>query len=194
MGLRNALGNLKKRCVSCRKDSFVVQAPILTDLSEEKVRKIDFPFTYFGVDYFGPLEVKHMRKTLKRWMCVFTCLSTRAKHLEMVFSLDSDSCRSAVIQFIASRGHPLKIWSDNGTNFVGANNELKQFGSMWQNSDFQEKLQQKKIVRKFNSAAAPYFVGSRERMVKTCKQAIYHVLNGQRLTDELLATIVCLTE
>ena len=65
---------------------------------------------------------------------------------------------------------------------------------MWQNSDFQEKLQQKKIVWKINPAAAPHFRDSRERMVKACKQAIYHVLNGQRLTDELLATILCLTE
>ena len=65
---------------------------------------------------------------------------------------------------------------------------------MCQNNDLQEKLRQKKIVWKFNSAAAPHFGGSWERMVKTCKQAIYHVLNGQRLTDELLATILCLTE
>ena len=66
--------------------------------------------------------------------------------------------------------------------------------TMWQNSDFQEKLQQKKIVCKFNPAAAPHFGGSWERMVKTCKQANYHVLYGQRPTDELSATILCLTE
>ena len=116
------------------------------------------------------------------------------KGLEMVFSLDTDSCLSAVIRFITRRGHPLTIWSDNGTNFVGANNELKQFASMWQYNYFQEKLRQKKIVWKFNPAAAPHFGGSWERMVETCKQAIYHVLNGQRLIDELLATILCLTE
>ena len=73
-----------------------------------------------------------MRKTLKRWVCVLTCLSTRAINLEMVYSLDTDSCLSAVLRFIARRGHPLTIWSDSGTNFVGANNELKQFASMWQ--------------------------------------------------------------
>ena len=65
---------------------------------------------------------------------------------------------------------------------------------MWQNNDFQKKLRQKKIVWKFNPAAVPQFAGSWERMVKTCKQAIYHVLNGQRLTDELLASILRLTE
>ena len=65
---------------------------------------------------------------------------------------------------------------------------------MWQNNHFQEKLRQKRIVWKFNPAAAPHFGGSWERMVKTCKQAIYHALNGQRLTEERLATIICLTE
>ena len=157
--LRNALRNIKNRCVPCRKYSAVVQAPIMADLPRERVEKVDFPFTYVGVDYFGPIEVKYMRKTLK---CVFTCLSTRAIHLEMVYSLDTDSRLSAVLRFIARRGHPSTIWSDNGTNFVGANNELKQFVSMWQNDDFQEKLRQKKIVWKFNPAAAPHFGDSWE--------------------------------
>ena len=83
-----------------------------------------------------------------------------AKHLEMVYSLDTDSCLSAFIPFIATRGHPLRIWSDKDTNFVGTNNELKLFASMWQNNDFQEKLRQKKIVWNINPAAVPHFGGS----------------------------------
>ena len=117
LGLRNALRNIKNRCFPYRKYSAVVQAPIMAaDLPRERVEKIDFPFTYVGVDYFGPIEVKYMRKTSKRWVCVFTCLSTRAIHLEMVYSLDTDSCRSAVSLFIARRGHPSTIWSHNGTS------------------------------------------------------------------------------
>ena len=90
---------------------------------------------------------------------------------------------------------PATIWSDNGTNVVGANNELKQFESLWQNDVFQEKILSKNISSgKSNPAAAPTFRRFLERMVKICKQAMYHVLNGRRLTDELLATILCLTE
>ena len=194
LGIRNALRNIKSRCVPCRKHSAVVQASIMADLPNERVEKVEFPFTYVGVDYFGPIEVKYIRKTLKRWVWVFTWLSTRAIHLEMGYSLDTDSCMSAIKRFIAKRDQPSTIWSDNGTNFVGANNELKQVASIWPNSDFQEKLQQKKIVWKFKTGAAPHFESTWERMVKTCKQAIYNVLNVQRLTDELLATILCLTE
>ena len=120
--------------------------------------------------------------------------STEAKHLEMVFSLITDTCQNAVTQFIARQGHTSTIWSDNCTNFVGANIELKQFASMRQNSYFQENIFQMKIVWKFNVAAAPHFGGSWQRMLKTCKQATYHVLNGQMLTDELLATVLCVTQ
>ena len=72
--------------------------------------------------------------------------STNVKHLEMVFSLDTDTCQSAVTQFLARQGHTLTIWSDNGTNFVGANIELKQFASLSQNFDFQENVRQRKVV------------------------------------------------
>ena len=99
-----------------------------------------------------------MRKTLK--MCVFTCLSTRAIHLEVMYLLGTDSCLNAVTQFIARRGHPSTISSDNGTNFVDANNELKQFASMSQNCDFQETLRQKKIFWIFNHAAMTHFGSS----------------------------------
>ena len=105
LGLRNALRNIKNCCVPWRKYSAVVQAPIMADLPRERVEKVDFPFTYVGVDCFLPIEVKYMRKTLKRWVCVFICLSTMAIHLEMVFSLDVHSCLSALTRFIARRGH-----------------------------------------------------------------------------------------
>ena len=168
LGLRNSSRNIKSRCVQCRKYNAVVQAPIMADLPRERLEKSDYPFTYVGVYYFGPREVKYMGKTLKRWVCVFTCLSKRVRQLEMVFSLDTDSCLSAVTQFIVRRGHQLTIWIQNGTNVVGANNDLNQFATMWQNTDFQGKLRQKEIFWKFNPVAGPLFGGSWERMVNTC--------------------------
>ena len=90
LSLRNALRNIKNRCVPWRKYNAVIQAPIMAALPRERVVKADFLFTYVGVHYCRPIEVKYIRKTLKRWVCVFCCLSTRAIHLEMVFSLDTD--------------------------------------------------------------------------------------------------------
>ena len=115
---------------------------------------------------------------MKRCACVFICLSTGAIHLEMVYSLNTDSCLSAITHFIAT---PI---DNNVTNFVGAVILGNHRGKLVTY-----------IVWKFNLAAAPHFGGSLERMLKTCKQAaIYYVLKGQCHTDELLAIILCLTE
>ena len=71
-----------------------------------------------GVDFFGPLRVKHLRKQEKRYGCLFTCLVTRAVHLEVAFSLSTDSFIMCLGRFIARRGKPTVFFSDNGTNFV----------------------------------------------------------------------------
>ena len=84
------------------------------------------PFTKVGVDYFGPIMVKHSRKHEKRYGCVFTCLVTRAVHLEVARSLETDSFINALRRFVGRRGLPSDIYSDNGTNFVGADREIKQ--------------------------------------------------------------------
>ena len=83
-------------------------------------------FSKVGVDFFGPLKVKHLRKQEKRYGCPFTCMVTRAVHLEVAFSLSTDSFIMCLRRFIVRRGKPTVIYSDNGTNFVGANCELRE--------------------------------------------------------------------
>ena len=88
----------------------------------ERKRKKDA--TYVGVDYFGPLTVKYRRGTVKRYGCIFTCLATRAVHIEVAHALNADSFLMALHRFIARRGKPQKLFSDNGTNFVASDHEL----------------------------------------------------------------------
>ncbi|XP_068229450.1 uncharacterized protein [Palaemon carinicauda] len=83
------------------------------------------PFTHTGVDFFGPQEVKEGRQIRKRYGVLFTCLSTRAIHIETANSLDTTSFINALRRFVARRGNVKKIWCDNGTNFHGAEKELK---------------------------------------------------------------------
>ena len=78
------------------------------------------PFYNTGVDYFSPLLVKERRSTVKRYGCLFTCLVTRAVHLEIPLSL------MALRRMMARRGKPTNIYSDNRTNFAGAERELKE--------------------------------------------------------------------
>ncbi len=75
-------------------------------------------------DYFGPYTIKDGCKEIKLYGCIFTCLASRAIHLEPAVSLEMDSFIHALRRFIARRGHVIRMFSDNGTNFVGAEREL----------------------------------------------------------------------
>ena len=126
LGLRNALRKVESQCVLCRKLRAQTKVPFMADLPTERLDYQSYPFINVGVDYFGPSEVKLLR-TMKRWCCLFTCLTTRAIHIEVVRSLDTNSCLVAINRFIARRGKPATIISDNGRNFVGSARELKEY-------------------------------------------------------------------
>ena len=82
------------------------------------------PFYNVGVDYFGPFLIKQKRSLVKRYDCLVTCLRMRAVHIEILNFLTADSLINALRRFIARRGKPDHIYSDNGSNFVGANRIL----------------------------------------------------------------------
>ena len=126
LGIRNALTSIKNKCVTCRNGRAQAIAPVMADLPEERL-DASTAFTNVGVDYFGPFTVKIGRKNEKRWCCLFTCLTMRADHIEMVPKLDTDSFLNAIMRFIARRGKPSTIISDNGTNFVGAEREFAEY-------------------------------------------------------------------
>ena len=124
----------------------------------------------------------------------FTCLVTRAVHLEVARSLETDSFINALRKFVARRGPPSDIYSDNGSNFVGADRELKQSLQEWNQSQIADFLSQKEIQWHFNPPAAPHFGGIWERLVQSCKKALKVVLHGQVVTDEVLETAFAKTE
>ena len=119
-------------------------------------------FCRVGVDYGGPYLTKQGRgkSTANRYLCLFTCLVTRAVHLEMAYALDTDSFMNAFAQMVSRRGTPSYVLSDNGTNFVSGERELR---------EFVEQLDAEKIVRDssrfshiewhFNPPASPHFGG-----------------------------------
>ena len=88
--------------------------------------QVALPFIKAGVDYFGPIMVKHSRKHEKRYGFTFTCLVTTAVHLEVARSLQTDSFINVLRRFVARRGPLSDIYFDNGTNFVGAHCETQE--------------------------------------------------------------------
>ena len=111
-------------CLHCKRRRAKPNVPVMASFPKERLALCEPPFTNTGVDYFGPMNVKRGRVTEKRWGCLFTCLTTRAVHLELAGDLSTDSFIMALRRFRGRRGNPRTIRSDNGTNFVGANREL----------------------------------------------------------------------
>ena len=98
------------------------------------------------------------------------------------------------MRFIARRGQPLKMISDNETNFVGADREFKDYVAAWNKERIEEHLVQQGIRLNFNPPTAPHFGGVWERLVRSCKKAMYAVLGNRSITEDVLSTTLCLVE
>ena len=167
---------------------------MMSDLPAERLGYCQLPFSNSGVDYFGPFHVTTRRVSEKRWAFLFTCLTTRAIHIELVPSMDISSCVMAIERFISRRGKPSKTWSDNGTNFVGAEKELLVCIKNW-NAEAPVSLVHKGINWKYNPPSTPHQGGGAwERLVRSCKRVFYAILGSRKLTDEILNTTICLVE
>ena len=125
IGGTSVVANLVSKCVICRK----LRAPLvqrkLADTPEDRVEPAP-PFTYSAVDYFGPFLLKEGRKEIKRYGVLFTCMASRAIHIETANTLETDSFINALRRFQAERGPIRQLRSDRGTNFVGAQRELQE--------------------------------------------------------------------
>ena len=127
IGLRSAAKFLTGKCVTCRKLRKKPLEQLMGQVPSLRVA-VGFPaFANTALDMFGPLQIKLNRKTLKEAQAIiFTCMTTRAIHLELVTNRGSDAFLMAFRRFACTRGHPQVCWSDCGTNFVGAQAYLKE--------------------------------------------------------------------
>ena len=184
MELRKALRSIKSSFVFCRNLRAQINLPLMAELPAERLHYQSYTFTHVGIDYFAPFEVKLLRRSMKRWCCLFTGSTTRAVHIEVVRILDTLSCLVAIKRFIARRGKLTTILSDDGINLVGSARELKEYINSWNQDQITSDLAQKHIVRKFKPPGAPHFGGVWERLVRSCKKAMTAVLGNRSKTDE----------
>ena len=168
--------------------------PILADLPKERLAYQSFPLNKTEDDYFGPFYVIVCRTTEKRWGFHFTCLTTRAVDIEVVPSMDTSSCVMGEEWFVSRRGTPAMIWSDNGTNFIGAEKELREGIEKWNKINIAAEIEHKGIKWRFNPSSAPHQGGIWETLIRCFKRVLYTILGTRRLTDEVLNTTFCLVE
>ncbi|XP_064635262.1 uncharacterized protein LOC135492633 [Lineus longissimus] len=193
---RAAVRRVNLRCTHCRKCNAKPMKQQMADLPSDRVNPPKAPFTYVGLDYFGPFQVKmgRGRKRAKRYGCIFTCLTSRAIHLEVAGSLDTDSFINALQRFISRRGRPERIRSDNGTNFVGGRKELKQALAEWNLQHIESYMQQQDIDWTFNPPAASHMGGSWERMIRSVRKVMSGILKEQVPSEDGLTTLMCEVE
>jgi len=181
-------------CFQCRRQNQRPLSQVMAPLPAARVKQGSPPFTAVGVDYFGPLQVKYRRGTVKRYGCVFTCMSTRAVHIEVSSDLSTDSFVQAVYRFVSRRGPPKEIYSDNGTNFRGAEVEVKEALCKWNQDRIRERLRQQGIEWHFNAPAASHTGGVWERMIRSIRKILRALVGNKLLDDETLMTTLCEVE
>ena len=189
-----------RACQHCRRLNVRPVQPLMGNLPIERLSTKEHAFTFTGVDYFGPIQVKLSKRTRsnvatsKRYGVLFTCLTVRAIHLELAGDLSTDAFIMAFKRFKARRGQPKIIWSDNGTNFVGADKELKDLIIRLDTSKIQNYATDQHIAWKFNPPSSPWMGGSWESLVKLTKRAMNSIMKDRLFTDEVLSTILCEVE
>ncbi|XP_076384293.1 uncharacterized protein LOC143262290 [Megalopta genalis] len=195
-GMR-ATKNVIHKCIRCFRVKPKVPAYIMGDLPKNRVTRAR-PFQNVGVDYCGPFFIKEKRVRnrckIKTYVAIFVCFVTKAVHLELTSDLTTESCLGAFKRFFARRGKATNIYSDNGTNFVGAKNEITEvqrfLSSNEHNSKINRFLSDQGINWHFSPPRSPHFGGLWEAAVKSFKGHLYKTIGNELFTFEQLNTYI----
>uniref|UniRef100_A0AC35F281 Integrase catalytic domain-containing protein n=1 Tax=Panagrolaimus sp. PS1159 TaxID=55785 RepID=A0AC35F281_9BILA len=188
-GLTNVKKSIKQ-CRKCSKDNAKPYAlPLMPQLPSSRVSK-NRPFAHTGVDYAGPFTLKGSDSP-KRWVALFTCLTTRAVHLEVAQDLSTSAFINTFRRFISSMGTPETILSDNGANFKAAGNHIMPFWTCSnENPELIDYVSNKKITWKFITERAPWKGGIYERLIGIMKSALKSGIGRKKLPEEEFATLL----
>lgn len=184
------VANVIKNCVTCRKLRGSMQEQQMAPLPKERVQPSP-PFTYVGMDGFGPFTVKNGRKETQRHGLIFTCFSSRAIHIELLDDLSADSFINSLRCFMAIRGPVTELYCDRGTNFVGAANEFDTAIKQMDDKKVHQFLIEKQCHFTFNTPHASHAGGVWERQIRSIRSILNTTLSlsANRLDDSSLRTL-----
>lgn len=196
-GGRSLIRSRIYKCNRCFRLNPKIKEPLMASLPSVRVSEAK-PFQNTGVDYFGPFKVSLGKRknaaVYKGYVSLFVCMSVKAIHLELVSSLSTDHFVQAFKRFISRRGPVKALYSDRGTNFVGAKNVLSDINQFINSPEytkaFETELGIQGVEWHFNSPSAPEQGGLWESNVKSVKNHIYRVIGDQVLTYEEFSTLL----
>ena len=176
---RSTVRRMLNECFDCRKLQSSTVRQKMASLPEDRVTPSKPPFTYTGVDYFGPFEVRLGRNRVRKYGIIFTCLTLRVVHIQVANSLDTESFINALRRFIARRGQPEDMRSDNGGNFVREERELREAVRDWNDAQIHDFLLQRSIKWTFHPPERWC-----ERCIRAVRKVIKALVKEQVLDDE----------
>ncbi|KAL3973900.1 serine/threonine kinase 17 [Sarotherodon galilaeus] len=188
-GINKAVANFIHQCVKCRKLRRGTEEQKMSDLPTQRLDPSP-PFTFCGMDCFGPFLTKQARKEHKRYGLLFTCLCCRAVHIEMLDNMTTDAFINALRCFIAIRGAVSEIRCDQGSNFVGAKNELQEGLKQVDSNRITTFLAEKQCDFKMHTPHSSHTGGVWERQIRTVRNILRSTvsLSSGRMDDTSLRT------
>ena len=201
VGARQLARAMCRRCTTCRRISARTEHQMMGQLPAHRVMP-HFPFQMTGVDYAGPLTIKkgHTRKPvlIKTYLAIFICFSSKAVHIEVIEDLSTEDFLAGLKRFIARRGLPLEIHSDNGKNFIGARNYLYQLYRFLQTSEAQSSISNYLLSNRIQwnciPERSPHFGCLWEAAVKATKYHLRRITGSIQFTLSELNTVTCQIE
>ena len=194
-GGKRLICSILHSCVTCRKLRGKFEYQKMSDLPEERLSPSP-PFTYVGVDAFGPWNIVTRRTrggqaNSKRWAIMFSCLVSRGIHIEVIEEMSSSSFINALRRFVSLRGAVKEFRSDRGTNFVGATESLQIDAINVEDPSFRNFLFDNGTIWKFNAPHSSHMSAPWERMIGIARRILDSMLyKVDRLTHEVLCTFM----
>lgn len=197
VGVKRCIARHLHRCVICNKLRGKTAEQKMADLPSDRL-STEPPFTNVGIDVFGPWSISTRRTrggaaNSKRWGVIFTCLSVRAVHIELIEAMDTSSFINALRRFLATRGPVKLIRSNCGTNFKGACSELKVLLQDDKEPNVSRFLSEEGCTWIFNPPHSSHMSGVWERMIGVSRRILDSMLSQiqpSHLTHEVLSTLM----
>lgn len=178
--LRKLVASIRQKCIKRKKYDGHASEQKMALLPTSRVKPSP-PWTYIGVDLFGPfLVLGEVQKRVrgKAYSIIFTCMVTRAVHLEVAADYSTDSLQKVFRRFAAQRGYSTEIYSDCGSQLMADREALNNFGV------------QHCVVSKFSAPDAPWQNGVTESLIRGVEKALFHAVGEQVMTSEELQTVL----
>lgn len=198
IGVRSLVKKVARKCLKCIKIKARTTTQLMGQLPIERLTP-SRPFLHTGVDYAGPLQIRATTgrgriQVSKGYIAIFICYTSKALHLELVSSMTTEAFIATMKRFTSRRGTPAVVHCDNGSNFVGAEKDLRksqhQFIQFYNNKQLIDFASEKQMEFKFNPPSGPHFGALWESNIKSVKTHLKRITGNSLLTFEEITTLL----